>query len=602
MSDFSLYEIIQIVKQEINKSQIGNVKRITGPAGEKGATGEPGGPGIQGPRGDKGPAGPVGPQGNQGKKGDKGVKGDDGTDGIGVARIEQDLDDSIIMHMTDGNSYVIEMPILDKQGNPTEVHYKAAGGGGGGGMVDLSHYVKRPKGMENKWLVYRETDGSNQGEWTPVTTDLVATNPNAFRDKKGRFTPAPEELEDLTDQRAVNEFLWKYTQEGSDEHESLREVVENGLTLQASIEEGLDLLTDKVAALEGAVGEHSLIFTSTQANVRAGQFNLKDQAQQLVSYISEATYIVISDTDRNDKPIDLERIQVGDVLRMSDISEDVAELKVTSKAENVFSFEKISGSLDRLSDYPYDFILLSSFDPAGLATIDYVDERDDTKLNLSGGKMSGVIDMGAQRIVNLAEPTHHTHAATRSYVDDKTKEAGGGKPPRPYAQPVQLVLWRYTEKAKEELNSNEFSIKISGEAIEVFLSPHINGQFYIPGKTYNFSHLIGEAYATINEHDGSNVLGFKGTKWWFIQKRTVNGKTTYHNALNGIYYKPGLDTHPLVVGRYYALNFPSPFPFFYYSKDAFLNGTPESASSFALDEDGNEMVPDDAPDMGEVMP
>ena len=38
MSDFSLYEIIQIVKQEINKSQIGNVKRITGPAGEKGTT------------------------------------------------------------------------------------------------------------------------------------------------------------------------------------------------------------------------------------------------------------------------------------------------------------------------------------------------------------------------------------------------------------------------------------------------------------------------------------------------------------------------------------------------------------------------------------
>ena len=215
MSDFSLYEIIQIVKQEINKSQIGNVKKITGPAGEKGNTGEPGGPGIQGPRGDKGPQGPIGPQGNQGKKGDKGVKGDDGTDGIGVARIEQDLDDSIIMHMTDGNTYVIEMPILDKQGNPTEVHYKAAGGGGGGGMVDLSKYVKRPTNThDGKWLVYREADSTNQGEWTPVTTDLIETNGQLmFRDIKGRFAPTPEEFDELTNQLKVNRFIWEKIQE-----------------------------------------------------------------------------------------------------------------------------------------------------------------------------------------------------------------------------------------------------------------------------------------------------------------------------------------------------------------------------------------------------
>ena len=212
MSDFSLLDIVNLVRQEINKTQIGNVKKITGPAGEKGATGEPGGPGIQGPRGDKGPVGPVGPQGNQGKKGDKGVKGDDGTDGVGVARIEQDIDDSIIMHMTDGNSYVIEMPILDKQGNPTEVHYKAAGGGsgsgGGGGTVDLTGYVRRPTGgLKDSWLVYKEgSDGSKV--WAPVTTDLVAVNPNPFRNAKGQFIGTPEELEALKNQRDVNNFLY----------------------------------------------------------------------------------------------------------------------------------------------------------------------------------------------------------------------------------------------------------------------------------------------------------------------------------------------------------------------------------------------------------
>jgi len=113
------------------------------------------------------------------------------------------------MHMTDGNSYVIEMPILDKQGNPTEVHYKAAGGGSGGGMVDLSKYVKRPTNThDGKWLVYREPDGSNQGEWSPATTDLIATNSSmVFRDSKGRFKSASD-VPELNNQLEVNRFLW----------------------------------------------------------------------------------------------------------------------------------------------------------------------------------------------------------------------------------------------------------------------------------------------------------------------------------------------------------------------------------------------------------
>ena len=48
--------------------------------------------------------------------------------------------------------------------------------------------------------------------------------------------------------------------------------------------------------------------------------------------------------------------------------------------------EKLFGDLDRLSEYPYEFNLFSSFDPQGLATIDYVDERDDTKIGKSGNQ------------------------------------------------------------------------------------------------------------------------------------------------------------------------------------------------------------------------
>ena len=111
MSDFSLYQILTIVKDEIKKAQVGKIQRITGPAGAKGEKGVDGGQGPVGPRGGKGDTGPAGPAGQRGGKGDPGKKGSDGEDGIGIARIEQDVDSAIILHLTDGSSYTVEMPL-----------------------------------------------------------------------------------------------------------------------------------------------------------------------------------------------------------------------------------------------------------------------------------------------------------------------------------------------------------------------------------------------------------------------------------------------------------------------------------------------------------
>ena len=63
---------------------------------------------------------------------------------------------------------------------------------------------------------------------------------------------------------------------------------------------------------------------------------------------------------------------------------------MTAKAAtSSFLYDYISGPADRLSEYPHDFVLSwAQFDPAGLATITYVDERDDTRLPLSGGKLA----------------------------------------------------------------------------------------------------------------------------------------------------------------------------------------------------------------------
>jgi hypothetical protein len=270
-----------------------------------------------------------------------------------------------------------------------------------------------------------------------LTTDAVAVNPNPFRNARGQFAPTPQELENINNQRDVNEFLYGRIEnieageippgtivsedapenpeeglcwydtgrlelfvyaEGAwlpcsplgarvDAGEALQaEIlsrVESGETAQETIKDrvseaegDINDLESKVKALEGAVGEHSLIFTGSNANVREGEFNLKDGAMQLTNALSSADYIGFSSTDRDGNAIDLDRITDGDVVRLSDISGQVAELKIDGGAEGLFSFTQISGDLDRLSELPYDFVLLSSFDPTGLATIDYVDDKD----------------------------------------------------------------------------------------------------------------------------------------------------------------------------------------------------------------------------------
>lgn len=197
----SLTTIIALIRKEIDGAQ------KAGKDGKPGKDGPAGPKGERGPKGDTGPAGKQGPKGNdgkQGKPGKDGADGQDGADGVGIERIEQDVDDAIVVHMTDGTIYTIEMPWGK---NSTEVHYKVSGGGssgsGGGseGTVDLSNYVQKPASSAS-WMVYKKDTG-----WAPVTTDLVATNPDViFRNSKGQFA-STKELEGLTNQLEVNRYF-----------------------------------------------------------------------------------------------------------------------------------------------------------------------------------------------------------------------------------------------------------------------------------------------------------------------------------------------------------------------------------------------------------
>ena len=152
-------------------------------------------------------------------------------------------------------------------------------------------------------------------------------------------------------------------------------------------------LQNKVNALEGAVGEHKLLFTTTNSNVRPGEFNLKNMEMGMVNTISSATFISISETDADGNAIDRDKFEPGDVIRIISIDGETSDLKIESGGTGFYKIESATGSLDRLSEVPYNFVLLSSFDPSGLATIDYVDAQDETKVDKAGDTITGTLSI-----------------------------------------------------------------------------------------------------------------------------------------------------------------------------------------------------------------
>ena len=328
-------------------------------------------------------------------------------------------------------------------------------------------------------------DGENVR--APLTTDLVETNPAiTFRNAKGQFAAVDASVTELTNQLKVNRYLydrmvergvtidvtppdiyadgtfWFCNSEDSMQlfvyHEdsdawipvappaTISDRVAKGEEAQAGLIEAVGQLETKVTALEGAVGEHSLIFNPNRTTPRAGEFVTKDGGNQVVNTLSAASIMHIAPEDRNGGSIAVDRITEGDVMRLSDISGVTAEVKIKNNlGGGAYEMEKLFGDLDRLSETPYDFNLFSSFDPSGLATTDYVDSRDKTKIGRRGiwtlesdqpwqlrqkdsnnrEKTFFSIHDGKMNLTNVATPASDSDAANKAYVDQAGGNAGG---------------------------------------------------------------------------------------------------------------------------------------------------------------------------------
>ena len=93
--------------------------------------------------------------------------------------------------------------------------------------------------------------------------------------------------------------------------------------------------------------------------------------------------------------------------------------------------------------------------------------KDSTKLPLSGGTMTGAINMGSQKITSLATPTASTDAATKGYVDSI---AGGQIDPSTLATKEDLnkKLDKTGDSVTQFILSSDTRIRLEAKQIELY--------------------------------------------------------------------------------------------------------------------------------------
>ena len=139
----------------------------------------------------------------------------------------------------------------------------------------------------------------------------------------------------------------------------------------------------------------------------------------------EADFIRIHKTDSTGKVFTFAEVSTGDYIRIgapgSTAVYKINDAPTGSLDWQAFGVELANSTGAPIPDLTYDFEFLPSFDPSTYATIQYVDAQDDLKLPLTGGEMSGRID------IEMADPGL---AAIRTIgsinVKADNQEIGGG--------------------------------------------------------------------------------------------------------------------------------------------------------------------------------
>ena len=200
--------------------------------------------------------------------------------------------------------------------------------------------------------------------------------------------------------------------------------------IQDQIDAGIaeqEKLKDKVAAIEGSTAAHRYVYDNDTINPREGKFvGISEDYSSPEPSTSALKYLAFGGKDAAGDEIDWEKVKKDDVIRVVSTSGDRVEYKVEECNNGLFVVNQAEdpvylGFEAFVAGEEYSTTVLSAFDPTGLATIEYVDQRVDTKLEKTGDIMSGVLNMDDNYIANVHDPDSDTDAVNRRYLKSKWK-------------------------------------------------------------------------------------------------------------------------------------------------------------------------------------
>ena len=106
-------------------------------------------------------------------------------------------------------------------------------------------------------------------------------------------------------------------------------------------------------------------------------------------------------------------------------------------ADKIKFSKGLSSAMGNVAKNPGQFLLQTDTGNlfVDLSSTSRLQVKDSTKLPLSGGTMTGAINMGSKKITSLATPTESTDAATKGHVDTVS---GGQIDPSTFATKEEL--------------------------------------------------------------------------------------------------------------------------------------------------------------------
>ena len=178
-------------------------------------------------------------------------------------------------------------------------------------------------------------------------------------------------------------------------------------------------ISENSASIEKQAGEIKTNTESIAENTKSIEANTSDITKNSEAITKNSEGILTNSNDIRENTLSIEK-------NTSSISENTQAINKNSEAiqtntsdisknttDITNNTEAIASNTKSISEQEKEITIVKG----------RVDSLESEKLNASGGTMSGTLDMGANLISNLAEPTSDQDAATKKYVDTQLGNA-----------------------------------------------------------------------------------------------------------------------------------------------------------------------------------